>query len=249
MFKVASIGLGIFHFSHKGFNTIGRFAKGLSTKNFNPKLVICTLAVTCLAVILMRNRKFRTACSKSFKAIKTKTTHLFHRAQQQLQSQLLQKHNQPLAVGNVDEQGHRPRIYITGEKTHNFVINALRKYTNQEIISIDLKDLAVKAKDFDLDKDLLLVVIEKVPGNCPIRGFAEWDGPLNQYKSTIFSFKKCAALVVVNPSEAKTIEQVQEQANYQLPNEMKKNVIYPHQYWTTSNNQWAITKKVQELFQ
>jgi hypothetical protein len=82
MYQVRTILQSISHFPFNGFNTIERFAKSLSTKDFNPRLVIGTLAVTCLAVILMKNRKFRTVCSRSFHTIKTKATHLFHRAHQ-----------------------------------------------------------------------------------------------------------------------------------------------------------------------
>lgn len=82
---------------------------------------------------------------------------------------------------------------------------------------MDPGKLLQPAKEYDRDKDILLLVIRKTAGNHPVRGFAEYDGPLNAYKKHICCFKRRAALVIINPDEKHKERDVQQQAKIQLP--------------------------------
>lgn len=153
---------------------------------------------------------------------------------------------EPVKVGYTDDNAYKPRIVITGEKTDLFVLDALKTYTTQTPIWVSLSDMAIKSKDYDLDKDLLILIIHKQPGNTPIRGFASFDGPLRQYKQAIFSFKRRAALIILHTLDAGRANEIQIQANLQLPDNLKKQVVTTNHIWY---NLWKIATQVQTVFQ
>ena len=150
-----------------------------------------------------------------------------------------------LKIGYADEQAYKPQIIITGEKTDLVVIQALKKYTQQTLTWINLPDLETESKKYDLNKDLLLLLIEKDLGNTPIRGF-EFDKTLRQYTDLIFSFKRKAALVIVDPQEGKKIEEIKHQANLQLPDNLKKQVIVTNSLW---QSRFLVAQQIQNLFE
>lgn len=149
----------------------------------------------------------------------------------------------PLKVGYTDEKGYKPRIIITGEKTSHYVLDALTNCTDQQPTWIGLGSLTQLSSKYDLEKDLLLLIIHKNSGNCPIRGFAPVDGPLESYKDAIFNFKKCAAVIILDSNETLPIAEIQRQANKQLP--LKNRVIAINNLW---NNRWNIALQIQTVF-
>jgi|GEM_PF-5462109 len=153
---------------------------------------------------------------------------------------------EPVKVGYSDEQAYKPRIVVTGEKPDPFILDALKTYTTQTPRWVSLPDLEIKAKDSDLDKDILILVIQKQPGSTPIRGFASFDGPLHPYKQAIFSFKRRAALITLHTLDAGRTKEIQIQANLQLPDNLKKQVITTNHLWY---NLWKIAHQVQAIFQ
>ena len=136
-----------------------------------------------------------------------------------------------LKIGYADEQAYKPQIIITGEKTNSVVQRALEKYTTQKIVWISLNKLEVESKNYDLNKDILLLLIHKCPGNNPVRGFQSFDGPLHCYKDPIFRFKKRGAVVIPHSLENGNKEEIQKQANRQLTEDIKNQVIVTSGLW------------------
>lgn len=119
-----------------------------------------------------------------------------------------------------------PRILVTGEKSDGIVIQALKEYTQQDHELIPLEQFQARSTNdtlgYNKEKDLLLLLIHKIPGHAPIRGFAPFDGPLNRYRESICSFTHRAALVILHPAETVPVAAIQQQAVMQLPEAISK---------------------------
>lgn len=127
-------------------------------------------------------------------------------------------------------------IIITGEKGDYRVIAALEKYTNQNATYVPLKEL----NSYSKENHILLLIFHKQPGNSPIRGFSELDGPLKQYRDML-QFKHKAALIITVPSEENSTDR---QLQLQLTEFDSKKVMKTHAFW----NHWHIANQVKSLF-
>lgn len=151
---------------------------------------------------------------------------------------------EPLKIGYSFDKEYIPKIVITGEKTDHYVVEALNNYTNQNPRWVSLTNLDVESKRYDLNKDLLILIIHKSPGNCPIRGFSTFDGPLSAYQAPIFKFKKRVAVIILHSSENRSIADVQCQADKQLPENLKNRVLVTDKFLNNLSN---IAKQIQAI--
>lgn len=147
-----------------------------------------------------------------------------------------------LKIGYINKEVDKPRILITGLNEPFQVINALKKYTEQDVRWININELKNEAQKLKRDKDLLLVVFYREVGvNTPIRAFVHFDGVLHSYAETVKSFSKRGGILLIDPKDSQLEKDIQEQAKSQVP-ELKMDA-------TISRNLWTLATRIQALFQ
>jgi len=132
---------------------------------------------------------------------------------------------EPLNIKSYPD-GYKPKIVITGEKADYAAIEALQRYANHQVEYVNLGDLEQKSKELDVNKDLLIIGVQRYPGSNPLRLFSFVDGPLFKYKDAIMKFNNRGALIFLHPSETTSEEAIKNQIHKQLK-EMKGELVYP----------------------
>lgn len=147
---------------------------------------------------------------------------------------------EPLEIGPAYPD-YKAKLIITGEKSDNYAIKALKKHTSHEIIFVRQDVLKASLNHYDLERDILIVLVDKLPGDAPYRLFNSFDGPLQALREAVQKFQNKAVLAFRHYHETKTSYELKKQLDQQLPDVIHANVDY---YWRSSK----LAEIVKDLF-
>lgn len=108
---------------------------------------------------------------------------------------------------------------LTAEKSLPYAVDAFRRHAKRAPLWVSLDSLRALAEEGKITTANCTVdlLIEKLPGRAPIRGFASLDGPLSAYKDTLTSLRAAVTVwVLLTDDETRTLASVQVQAQEQM---------------------------------